>query len=288
MKVLSVLSAIAISAAMFTGAIAEENAAATSQTDDSDLIVGGWPAEENEWPWQVRLYRDRGDSYGFCGGSLISKNWVVTAAHCVNDSSSADIGYGNILRSKQRRIASARVIVHPNYDPQTQANDIALIKLSKSAKLGEGAQTIGLADKAFYNASLGNRAAVTGWGMLLDQEKLESKYPNGNIPWQEIVPARLMEVDVRVQDLEECRANYGGADNIPEGHLCAGYQKGGKDSCQGDSGGPLVFRDPGSSNKWRLLGVVSFGQGCALPKFYGAYTRVDYFRDWILKRTKSE
>lgn len=285
------LLALVLSISLSGGALAQESGSGTTAaaqqdsgpSDDTDMIVGGWPADESEWPWQVRLYQDGSDRFGFCGGTLISRRWVVTAAHCVEDTSSVNVGYGSVLLSKQRRIDSAKIVVHPKYDPQTTANDIALIRLGRQAALGEGAQPVGLANRTFYNAAIGERGAVTGWGQLLDQEKLEQKYPDGNIPWAMVVPSRLMEVDVRIQTLDECRKNYGGADSIPDGHFCAGYQKGGKDSCQGDSGGPLVFRDPASPSKWRLLGVVSFGRGCGLPKYFGAYTRVDYFRDWITK-----
>lgn len=258
------------------------------QTSDTDMIVGGSPANDNEWPWQVRLYRDSSDKWGFCGGSLIGRRWVVTAAHCVDDRATAVIGYGNVMRSKQRRVDSARIIVHPKYDPQNFANDVALIRLKTPVKLGKGAQLIGLADGPLYQSSFGKKAAVTGWGQLFDEDKLKQKYPDGKIPWQELVPMRLMEVDVEVQTIERCRQNYGGADSIPNSHLCAGYAAGGKDSCQGDSGGPLVIADPASKAKWRLLGIVSFGQGCALPKLFGVYTRVDYFGDWIARQTKAD
>jgi secreted trypsin-like serine protease len=276
---------IALVSVLFTALVslevqAQENNPATD-TSDSDMIVGGEPAQSGEWPWQVRLYEGSDDAWGFCGGSLIASRWILTAAHCVPNRSKVSVGFGNIRLDKHKRLSSSGIYVHPKYDPQAQANDIALIKLSKPVDLGKGVTKISLADNAFYKASLGKQAFVTGWGQLLDEEKLNAKYPDGKVPWNLVVPKTLMEVDVKVQDLAECRANYGGADSIPVGHLCAGYKKGGKDSCQGDSGGPLVVRDANSRAGWSLLGVVSFGRGCALPKFYGAYTRVDYFRSWI-------
>jgi secreted trypsin-like serine protease len=274
-----ILTALLAFALSTTAVVAQEQAANTS---DSDMIVGGWPAKDNEWPWQVRLYSEPGDIWGFCGGSLIDSQWVLTAAHCVPGVSRAVVGYGSVNRDGQKRVETAGIFSHPQYDPNTSANDIALIKLASPVKFGKGTARVALANNERYKVSLGETAYVTGWGALMDQEKLEKAYPDGNIPWNKIVPMRLMEVDVQVQDIEECRVNYGsGAVVIPKGHLCAGYAPGGKDSCQGDSGGPLVVQDPTSRTGWTQLGVVSFGVGCARPQLYGVYTRVDYFRKWI-------
>jgi secreted trypsin-like serine protease len=276
-----ILSALLALALTTTAAVAQE-ATKPADTSDSDMIVGGWPAKDNEWPWQVRLYENEGDEWGFCGGSLIDSQWVLTAAHCVPGVTSAVIGYGSVDRDKQKRVASAMVISHPSYDATGKSeNDVALIKLAKPVKFGKGTAKISLATNDQYKASFGEQAYVTGWGMLMEKEKLDKKYPEGKIPWGEFVPMRLMEVNVEVQDLGECRANYGGADAIPAGHLCAGFAKGGKDSCQGDSGGPLVIPDPTSKTGWTQLGVVSFGVGCARPQLFGAYTRADYFKKWI-------
>ena len=273
--IFSVILALALTS---TAAVAQD-----ANTSDSDMIVGGWPAKDNEWPWQVRLYENAGDEWGFCGGSLIDSQWVLTAAHCVPNVTSLVVGYGNVSRDKQKRVDSALVISHPSYNLKGNSdNDVALVKLASPVKFGKGTAKVSLASNDLYKASFGETAYVTGWGMLMEQEKLDKKYPEGKIPWGEFVPMRLMEVDVKIQDLEECRANYGGGvDAIPTGHLCAGFAPGGKDSCQGDSGGPLVIADPTSKTGWSQLGVVSFGVGCARPQLYGAYTRVDYFRKWI-------
>ncbi len=272
--ILSIVLALALTS---TAVVAQDAA-----TSDSDMIVGGWPAKDNEWPWQVRLYENPGDEWGFCGGSLIDSQWVLTAAHCVPGVTSLTVGYGSVDRAKQKRVDSAIVVSHPGYNTTNNSeNDIALVKLAKPVKFTKGAAKVSLANNDQYKASFGETAYVTGWGMLLEQEKLDKKYPDGKIPWGEFVPMRLMEVDVKVQDLGDCRANYGDGVAIPVGHLCAGYAPGGKDSCQGDSGGPLVIQDAKSKTGWTQLGVVSFGVGCARPKLYGAYTRVDFFRKWI-------
>jgi secreted trypsin-like serine protease len=275
-----ILSALLALTLLPTGALAQENEA-TALTADQ-MIVGGVPASDNEWPWQIRMYENADDKWGFCGGSLIDSQWVLTAAHCVPGVTSVNIGYGSINRSKQKRVKSAAVISHPQYNATNNSeNDIALIKLAKPIKFNKGAAKVPLASNDVYKGSFGQKAYVTGWGMLMEQAQLEKKYPDGKIPWSEFVPERLMEVDVKVQDLGDCRANYGDGVLIPKGHMCAGYNAGGKDSCQGDSGGPLVIKDGTSKVGWSLLGVVSFGVGCARPKLYGAYTRVDFFQSWI-------
>jgi hypothetical protein len=88
--------------------------------------------------------------------------------------------------------------------------------------------------------------------------------------------AILQKVRVPIVSNTTCNAAYGGG--ITANMLCAGLVEGGKDSCQGDSGGPLVVPD---GSGWRLAGVVSFGNGCARPNFYGVYTRISSFTTWI-------
>jgi secreted trypsin-like serine protease len=253
---------------------------AKTQTSDTDMIVGGKDADANEWPWQVRLFENKKDTDGFCGGSLIARQWVLTAAHCLVDTKRVVIGYGNNKLNGLKRVASAKVIVHKGYDPDTMENDIALVKLSKPVKFGDGTTSVDVAGGDFYKKLVGTKAWVTGWGFLFDLEEFQEKYPDADIPWNKLTPKKLQEVDVTVQDLAVCQANYGES-KIPEGQLCAGYKRGGKDSCQGDSGGPLVAADPKNDRGWVQVGVVSWGRGCARAKYFGIYTRADYYRGWV-------
>jgi tryptase len=250
-------------------------------SDDRGRIVGGVAADPNEWPWQVRLFNPEDDDEGYCGGSLIARQWVLTAAHCTyQDGAFLDeivIGYGSNELGKLSRIASGKVIPHAEYDAATFANDIALIKLAKPAKIITGT-TIDLPRQGSLGHLAGKTAWLTGWGHLYDPKQLAEKYPDGDIPSGELVPAKLQEVDVVIQDDGACLKSNGGAP-YPEGQLCAGHDLGGKDSCYGDSGGAMVIAD--DRGTWRQAGIVSWGQGCAQPGQFGFYTRTDYHRDWI-------
>lgn len=245
-------------------------------------IVGGQEADPGEWPWQVALIDAGGDTYWdqFCGGSLIDKMWVVTAAHCVypntqpgdievlagiHNLKSPDAGY--------QRLAVSKIIMHPQYNHPSHDYDIALLKLTKPATFGPNradALAVGAIGLVAPDAGAfdGVTATVTGWGNILSSG---TNYPD-----------KLQEVEVPVITNAACNQSYGG--KITDRMLCAGFKSGGKDSCQGDSGGPLVIFDQ-TRSKWMLAGIVSWGTGCALPNFYGVYGRVTEFNQWVMDQT---
>ncbi len=274
--------------ALFAG----QFAAKAASTSDTDMIVNGKPAEDHKWPWQIRMfYSDAADDKGSCGGSLISKQWVLIAAHCVVVPDNGEIvhvskvmvGYGSNQIDHLTKQVSELVIPHADYDPQTHANDIALIKLSEPVAFGEGIAAVDLGTPELYGKLVGTKATVTGWGYTYDIDKFKRINPGVDVDESVLSPNDLQEVDVPVQDLEKCRANYTsiGGLGVPDGQLCAGLKVGGKDSCQGDSGGPLVAKDPTSKKGYRQVGVVSWGVGCAEAKLFGIYTRTDYYLNWI-------
>ena len=239
-------------------------------------IVGGTPADPGEYPWQAALvYSDEQNPLDgqFCGGSLIGSVWVLTAAHCVEGLSPTDIDVVlgiNILSegpnngSEGRRIAVDSIMAYPDYDPATFDMDIALLHLADPAS-GADIHTIGWVGPE--NSDLfrpGVWATVTGWGATSDG----GPYPDV-----------LLEVAVPIVSNATCNApqSYDGA--ITDYMLCAGLAEGGKDGCQGDSGGPLVVSN--GQGGWLQAGVVSWGEGCALPDLYGVYARLSQFSSWI-------
>ncbi|KAK2832949.1 hypothetical protein Q5P01_016838 [Channa striata] len=239
----------------------------TSTAPLNTRIVGGQEASPGSWPWQVSLHKS---GTQFCGGSLISDQWVLTAAHCfTSTSSTADL---RVYLGRQSQagpnpnevsLTVTQIIRHPKYDSLTTDNDICLLKLSSPVTFTNYIQPVCLAasGSTFFN---GTDSWVTGWGNVGTGVSLPS-------------PQTLMEVEVPVVGNRQCNCDYG-VGSITDNMMCAGLSAGGKDSCQGDSGGPMVSKQSG---RWIQSGVVSFGNGCAKPNFPGVYTRVSQYQSWI-------
>ena len=258
---------------------------------DTEMIVGGEPAEPGEYPWQVRLYETMDDEIGFCGGSIIDKDWILTAAHCLVETDNVVVGFGDVDRTKTTKIESDTIFVHPDYLDGKKA-DIALVKLSKpipdapTVPLDEGRATQSL-------LQAGAKATVTGWGAIWDFQAFNNAVDvmagrrilseRRLLNDEELQAPRLLhEVDIEVIDPKECKAVYEqlqvSAFTIGDTEICATGPRGGKDSCFGDSGGPLVVPN---DNGYVQVGVVSWGPQCGNPLFPGVYTRVASFADWI-------
>jgi secreted trypsin-like serine protease len=254
-------------------------------TPPSPRIIGGDLASAGEYPWQAALVdagTDNPRAGQYCGATLIHPYWVLTAAHCMfdinNDDLSApeeiDVVVGvNQLSAAPRnglqgqRLKVDRIIVHPNFSLSTLDSDLALLHLTTPAALSATVALIPLASSADVALfAPGANAVTTGWGLLDDFET----YPD-----------QLYKVTVPIVTAEACRTSYGEG-MITGNMLCAGLAAGGKDSCAGDSGGPLIV--PDGSGGWLQAGIVSWGNGCARPNYYGVYTRLANFKPWIFQQ----
>jgi secreted trypsin-like serine protease len=259
---------------------------------DTEMIVGGEPAAQGKYPWQVRLYESMDDDIGFCGGSIIAKQWVLTAAHCLVDTDKVIVGFGDVDRTQTTKVASEKVFVHPDY-LKGQKADLALVKLAEPI---DDAAAVSLADAGASRSLLnpGTKATVTGWGAIWDFQAFNSAMDvmagRRSVSERRLLddeelqaPRKLHEVDIEVIDPAECKSIYDSlqvsAFTVGDTEICATGPRGGKDSCFGDSGGPLVVRSGPSG--YVQVGIVSWGPQCGNPLFPGVYTRVSSFSDWI-------
>ncbi|XP_065258971.1 serine protease 33-like [Emys orbicularis] len=259
----------------------EEFQSTCGQSVASSRIVGGQNAQNGAWPWQASIQYN---GVHICGGSLITGEWVVSAAHCFNRSlpvTHYSVSLGefqlNIQNANTFTSAVSQVIIHGDYNPSSYASDIALVRLSRPLLYTAYILPVCLPDR---NDSITNGTLcwVTGWGKVQMDESLPA-------------PHTLQEVQVPLIDAQTCNDLYSisitespGSRPIKDDMVCAGYTGGGKDSCQGDSGGPLVCSQAGS---WFLIGIVSWGEGCGLPYRPGVYTRVSAYSDWIQQQLPS-
>ncbi|KAK5847411.1 hypothetical protein PBY51_016539 [Eleginops maclovinus] len=241
-----------------------------AQQDSRARIVGGVECPKGECPWQVLLvYKGK----GFCGGVIYKPFWILTASHCVEDAQVQFLkvvaGEHNTAVSEgtEQLLAVSQIFMHEGYVKSTADNDIALLKLASPVVFTPYAvpaclPTRPLAERELWAVS---EHTVSGWGRRAENG------PTSN------VLRRLKVPRIRTQQCEE----QSGV-KLTANMFCAGYIEGQQDSCKGDSGGPLVtlYRQTHF-----LLGIVSWGRGCARPGNYGIYTRVSNFLPWIHNHT---
>ncbi|XP_073490693.1 serine protease 33-like, partial [Aquarana catesbeiana] len=239
----------------------------------SSRIVGGTDSLDGEWPWQVALTDNELEGEYLCGGSLISQEWVMTAAHCIHHPiqvSNYKVYLGmyklDVISSHTVVANVSNIIVNSHFTSDGDPGDIALVQLATPVTYTQYIMPICLPSSTTTFPS-GTECWVTGWG---------TRSSGGNVVKNGI----LQEVMVPLIDRSTCQTYYnvGSFYTIQYDQICAGYKEGGKDSCQGDSGGPLVCKVQGV---WYQVGVVSWGKGCALYNYPGVYTQVTAYQTWI-------
>ncbi|XP_075308316.1 transmembrane protease serine 7 [Odontesthes bonariensis] len=232
-----------------------------------ERIVGGANSMEGEWPWQVSLHF-AGSLY--CGASVLSSDWLISAAHCFSKERLSDPRYwsahlGMLTQGSAKHVAEIqRIVVHEYYNANTFDYDIALLKLKKSwpPSLSPLIEPVCLPPSS-HTITDSHRCFVTGWGYRSEEDKL--------------LPSVLQKAKVSIMSQTDCKKRYG---PISPRMLCAGVPSGERDACRGDSGGPLSCQAPGGG-RWFLIGIVSWGSGCGRPNLPGVYTRVNRFTSWI-------
>ncbi len=246
--------------------------------EDTEKIVGGDNADISEFPWQISMQTQSG--FHFCGGSVLDEEWILTAAHCVDGSSPGQIRVAaGITRvstaGNQGQLRQVdEIFMFPGYVDPTEGKDVALMRLSSPLDLSASTVTpidiVTPSDEAAGLAAPGSDVTVTGWGTLSSGGQS---------------PDVLQSVVVPVVSNAQADSAYNTV-NITDDMIGAGLiGVGGKDSCQGDSGGPLVVEGPTGP---KLVGVVSWGFGCADPRFPGMYARVASFEQFIVTRAGTE
>ncbi|CAI5692417.1 unnamed protein product [Oreochromis niloticus] len=227
-------------------------------------VVGGSLERRGGSPWQVLIHRS--DGFGFCGGTLVSDRWVVSAAHCFEESAD-HVTIGDYDKQRldpgEQQIKIQKVIVHPHFHAFTFDSDLALLYLAWPVQRGLTAVPACLPDTHLskYLLKEDNHGVVTGWGAT-EYLGRSSRF--------------LRKVTLPVVGYKDCISTT--EQVITDNMFCAGYLEASKDACSGDSGGPFVVNYRGT---WFLTGVVSWGEKCAARGKYGVYTRLGNFLNWI-------
>ncbi|KAK5847440.1 hypothetical protein PBY51_016564 [Eleginops maclovinus] len=251
-------------------------------------IVGGDDADVASAPWQVMLYK-RSPQELLCGASLISDQWILTAAHCIlyppwNKNFTANdilvrLGKHNraqFERGVEKIVAISEIIVHPKYNWKENLNrDIALLHLRRPIAFTDQIHPVCLPSKKVAKALMtsGFKGRVTGWGNLKETWN----------PSARNLPKVLQQIHLPIVDPDICRAST--TVKTTDNMFCAGFkpedaERG--DACEGDSGGPFVMKYP-ADNRWYQMGIVSWGEGCDRDGKYGFYTHLFRMSRWMRK-----
>ncbi|XP_065582966.1 transmembrane protease serine 11B-like protein isoform X2 [Artemia franciscana] len=232
----------------------------------SERVYKGVTAQRGEFPWQALL--QRGYTI-FCGGSLITDRFVVTAAHCIITSDRESIvpslsvrfgerSYNEYPWNLRQVVKAKKIHLHHSYDQQDLTNDIALIELEKPVLLSQGVYPVCLPSPGKIHSEV--NGIVSGFG------KINSQKRTSFLNWADVV----------IWANRRCGKSWGSETPITQ--VCARGNRG-QDTCEGDSGGPLIAST--RSGSYELVGITSFGDTCGSSFLPGVYTRISVFLEWM-------
>ncbi|XP_062519259.1 trypsin-7-like [Corticium candelabrum] len=248
-------------------------------TDSPIQDTEGKSVCQDEWtaPWQVGLMLLTPDKRTKrCGGVLVHKRWVLTAAHCLTNMTMvlAMVGsknyFSGFLEGEGQVFRVTNSFVHDEYtassDFQPPQHDIALLELEADVVLGPDTNTAVIPERNTPLVNSKTEMVITGWG-ITEKSSLQ--------------PDELHCAKVPIVAREDCEEAYKKQGiNIRNSHLCTGYESGGVGACNGDSGGGLMHVD--SNGKSTVIGLISWSKGCG--EHYSVYTDVQKHRPWILRQ----
>ncbi|XP_063072290.1 elastase-1-like [Engraulis encrasicolus] len=256
-------------AALCALVLAEEEPQGRFLEDIQERVVGGEVARPNSWPWQISLQFKSGSNYHHtCGGSLVKRGWVMTAAHCVDSQRTWRVVVGdhniNSHEGREQYVSVSRVYIHPNWNRNNVAYgyDIALLRLSTEVTLNNYVQLARLPPSGQVLPH-NNPCYISGWGRTSTGGSLSAQLKQAYLP---------------VVDHKTCSSGSWWGGTVKNTMVCGG---GGKDSgCQGDSGGPLNCQVNGS---YYVHGVTSFvsGRACNETRKPTVFTRVSAYIGWM-------